>query len=68
MSGGRHNAAELALGRARDASFAIIRRSFKLIRFRRQCMGMLEQGWFQITLVIVLVALLVWWFKFRPQY
>lgn len=31
-------------------------------------MGMLEQGWFQITLVIVLVALLVWWFKFRPQY
>jgi|GEM_PF-3179820 hypothetical protein len=31
-------------------------------------MGLLEQGWFQIVLVVVLIALLVWWFKFRPQY
>jgi hypothetical protein len=31
-------------------------------------MGFLDQTWVQILLVVVLIGLLVWWFKFRPQY
>jgi len=29
-------------------------------------MGFLEQSWVQVALGLVLIALLVWWFKFRP--
>jgi hypothetical protein len=31
-------------------------------------MDLLGQTWIQILLVLILIALLVWWFKFRPQY
>lgn len=31
-------------------------------------MDILSQPWVQILLVLILVGLLVWWFKFRPQY
>lgn len=30
-------------------------------------MDFLSQGWVQIVLVLILVGLAVWWFKFRPQ-
>lgn len=31
-------------------------------------MNFLSNPFVQIVLVLVLVGLLVWWFKFRPQY
>jgi hypothetical protein len=31
-------------------------------------MGLLENVWVQVLLGALLIALLVWWFKFRPQY
>jgi len=31
-------------------------------------MGLLENVWVQVILGVLLIALLVWWFKFRPQY
>lgn len=30
-------------------------------------MDLLSQWWVQLILVALLVALIVWWFKFRPQ-
>ncbi len=31
-------------------------------------MDLLGNTWVQIGLGVILVALLIWWFKFRPQY
>ena len=28
---------------------------------------MLSQWWVQVVLVLLLIGLIVWWFKFRPQ-
>jgi cbb3-type cytochrome oxidase subunit 3 len=30
-------------------------------------MDFINQGWVQIVLVLILIGLVVWWFKFRPQ-
>lgn len=31
-------------------------------------MGLLENVWVQVLLGVIVIGLLVWWFKFRPQY
>ena len=31
-------------------------------------MDFLNQLWVQIVLVLIIIALAVWWFKFREQY
>lgn len=31
-------------------------------------MGLLSQWWVQVGLIVILIVLLFWWFKFRPQY
>lgn len=31
-------------------------------------MDMLGQTWVQVLLIVILIGLMVWWFKFRPQY